>query len=42
MSVRCTCAEPIPVERAARKGAAVTVCVRCGKPAKLRLHTKAA
>ena len=34
----CTCETPIPVERAERKGAAVTVCMRCGLriPARLR------
>lgn len=26
----CRCADPIPVERAERKGAAVVVCLRCG------------
>ena len=29
-SATCVCADPIPVQRAARKGAAVTVCQRCG------------
>jgi len=42
MSVRCTCVQPIPVERATRKGAAVTMCARCGKPVPLRLNVKAA
>jgi hypothetical protein len=42
MSVRCTCAQPIPVERAARKGAAVTVCARCGRPVPLTLGRRAA
>jgi hypothetical protein len=34
----CSCADPIPVERAERKGAAVVVCQRCGLrvPARLR------
>jgi hypothetical protein len=34
----CSCEKPIPVERAERKGAAVTVCLRCGLhvPARLR------
>ena len=34
----CTCQTPIPVERAERKGAAITVCLRCGLrvPARLR------
>jgi hypothetical protein len=41
MTVRCICAQPIPVERATRKGAAATVCARCGKPVQLRL-TRAA
>jgi hypothetical protein len=26
----CRCSDPIPVQRAAWKGAAVTVCQRCG------------
>jgi hypothetical protein len=42
MSERCACAQPIPVERAKRKGAAVTVCARCGRPVPLRLHSRAA
>jgi hypothetical protein len=33
----CTCAEPIPVQRATRKGAATTECQRCGLPIPLRL-----
>jgi hypothetical protein len=34
----CDCREPMPVERAARKGAALVVCQRCGLsvPARLR------
>jgi len=27
---QCSCADPIAVERAERKGAAVIVCLRCG------------
>jgi uncharacterized metal-binding protein YceD (DUF177 family) len=42
MMVRCTCAQPIPVERATRKGAATIECARCGKPVQLRLHSNAA
>jgi hypothetical protein len=41
MTVRCTCSQPIPVERATRKGAATIECARCGKPIQLRL-TRAA
>jgi hypothetical protein len=26
----CTCSDPIPVQRAERKGAALTICIRCG------------
>ena len=26
----CACSDPIPFERAERKGAAVVVCLRCG------------
>jgi len=29
-SATCGCTDPIPVERAKRKGAAVTICQRCG------------
>ncbi|HKI92948.1 MAG TPA: hypothetical protein VJ986_11670 [Gaiellaceae bacterium] len=34
----CSCDDPIRVERAERKGAAVVVCLRCGLrvPARLR------
>jgi hypothetical protein len=34
----CRCEEPLPVHRAERKGAAVTVCMRCGQriPPRLR------
>lgn len=31
-SQTCTCAQPIPVQRAKRKGAATTVCLRCELP----------
>jgi hypothetical protein len=33
----CTCEQPIPVERATRKGAALTECARCERPVPLRL-----
>jgi hypothetical protein len=33
----CTCTKPLPVQRAVRKGAARTVCARCGLPLALRL-----
>ncbi len=36
-SVTCTCVDPLPVERATRKGAAQRECLRCGKPIPLRL-----
>jgi hypothetical protein len=34
----CACGDPIPVHRAERKGAALTICLRCGlrMPARLR------
>jgi hypothetical protein len=34
----CSCADPIPTQRAERKGAALTICHRCGPrlPARLR------
>jgi len=34
----CRCADPIPVARAERKGAAVTVCHRCGSRVPVRLR----
>ena len=34
----CACERPVPIERAARKGAAETVCLRCGKPVSARLR----
>jgi hypothetical protein len=33
----CSCADPIPVQRAHRKGAALTICHRCGLRVPLRL-----
>jgi hypothetical protein len=33
----CTCAKPLPVHLAERKGAARSVCARCEKPLRLRL-----
>ena len=37
-SATCDCVDPIPVQRAARKGAAVTICQRCGLRVPLRLR----
>ena len=34
----CSCRDPLPVQRAARKGAAVTVCQRCGLRVPVRLR----
>jgi len=34
----CSCAEPIPAQHAKRKGAAVTICRRCGLRVPLRLR----
>ncbi len=34
-SKTCTCPDPIPVVRATHKGAAHTVCQRCGLPVRL-------
>jgi hypothetical protein len=34
----CTCVTPIPVQQAERKGAAVTLCARCGLRVPLRLR----
>jgi hypothetical protein len=31
----CTCAVPVPVVKAERKGAAQTVCARCERPIRL-------
>ena len=33
----CACLQPIPQERAERKGAARTYCARCNRPIPLRL-----
>jgi hypothetical protein len=32
----CTCPIPVPTVQAVRKGAASTVCARCGLPVKVR------
>jgi hypothetical protein len=37
MTSTCSCEKPIPVVRAARKGAAATQCLRCGRPIAVRL-----
>jgi len=34
---RCSCTDPMPLERADRKGAAVLVCQRCGLRVPARL-----
>lgn len=34
----CTCATPVPQVTAARKGAARTVCARCGLPIRIALE----
>ena len=34
----CSCPDPVPVARAERKGAAVTVCQRCGRRVPVRLR----
>jgi hypothetical protein len=34
----CACERPVPIERAERKGAAETVCLRCGNPVSARLR----
>ena len=34
----CRCDDPIPVQRAERKGAAVSLCQRCGLRVPLRLR----
>ena len=36
-SETCSCQQPLPIEKAERKGAAVTVCLRCGLPIPARL-----
>ncbi len=33
----CACERPLPRQRAERKGAARTICDRCGLPVRLRL-----
>jgi hypothetical protein len=37
-SATCACADPIPLQQAKRKGAAVTICQRCGLRVPLRLR----
>ena len=34
----CTCAKPLPVHIAERKGAARSVCARCERPLRLQLR----
>jgi hypothetical protein len=34
----CACERPLRIERAQRKGAAETVCLRCGEPVPARLR----
>jgi len=34
----CSCPDPVPVARALRKGAAVTLCARCGRRVRVRLR----
>jgi hypothetical protein len=34
----CTCDDPVPTQRAERKGAAITVCLRCGLRMAARLR----
>lgn len=34
----CRCDDPLPVARAERKGAAVSVCQRCGRRVPVRLR----
>ena len=36
----CTCAVPIPVVKAERKGAARTVCARCDRPIRLEFGAR--
>ena len=36
----CTCADPVPVVRAVRKGAASTFCQRCGLPIRLAFGSR--
>ncbi len=40
VTLNCTCSNPIPVVRAERKGAALTVCDRCGLPIRLDFGTR--
>ena len=37
----CACAQPIPIERAERKGASWTECARCTRPLPARLFKSA-
>ena len=34
----CSCPDPLPVERAERRGAAITLCLRCGLRVPIRLR----
>jgi hypothetical protein len=36
----CTCVTPVPVQQATRKGAAQTVCAKCGDPIRLTLERR--
>jgi hypothetical protein len=40
MSETCTCAVPIPVVKAERKGAARTVCARCDRPVRIEFGSR--
>lgn len=36
----CACASPIPQQKAVRKGAARSICARCGRPTRLELGAR--
>jgi hypothetical protein len=40
MTETCQCAVSIPVVKAERKGAARTVCARCGRPTRIEFATR--
>ncbi len=36
----CQCAVPVPVTKAVRKGAARTVCAKCGRPVRIEFGSR--
>jgi hypothetical protein len=40
LTATCQCAVPVPVSKAERKGAARTVCAKCGQPARIEFGSR--